>query len=72
MTTLTLLVKASNPRQLKQIDDLLKDELGDLDLEVNVLGNPVNSYKLQKQENRHLPRKKKKRAQVFGFERIYF
>jgi hypothetical protein len=44
MTTLTLIVKASNPRQLKQIDDLLKDELGDLDLEVNVLGNPVNKW----------------------------
>ena len=40
MATLTLLVKASNSGQLKQIDDLLKSEFENLDLEVKVLGNP--------------------------------
>ncbi len=44
MTTLTLLVKASNAGQLKQIDDLLKSEFENLDLEVKVLGNPVNKW----------------------------
>ena len=44
MTTLTLLVKASNHGQLKQIDDLLKSEFENLDLEVKVLGNPVNRW----------------------------
>jgi len=37
MTTLTLLVKASNSGQLKQIDDLLKSEFENLDLDVKVL-----------------------------------
>lgn len=44
MTTLTLLVKASNSGQLKQIGDLLKSEFENLDLEVKVLGNPVNRW----------------------------
>jgi len=44
MTTLTLLVKASNSGQLKQIDDLLKSEFENLDLDVKVLGNPVNRW----------------------------
>ena len=44
MTTLTLLVKACNSGQLKQIDDLLKSEFENLDLEVSVLGNPVNRW----------------------------
>lgn len=44
MTILTLFAKASNPKQLKQIDDLLKSELGDLDLEVKVLGSPINKW----------------------------
>jgi len=44
MTILTLFAKASNPKQLKQIDDLLKSELGDLDLEVRVLGSPINKW----------------------------
>jgi hypothetical protein len=44
MTTLTLLVKASNSGQLKQIGDLLKSEFENLDLEVKVLGNPVNKW----------------------------
>ena len=39
-----MLVKASNPKQLKQVEDLLKSELGDLDLEVNVFRNPVNKW----------------------------
>ena len=44
MATLTLLVKASNARQLKQVDDLLKSEFENLNLEVKVLGNPVNRW----------------------------
>jgi len=44
MTTLTLLVKASNPRHLKQIDDILKNEFGQLSLDVKVLGTPVNKW----------------------------
>ncbi|HKM60657.1 MAG TPA: DUF2110 family protein [Candidatus Bathyarchaeia archaeon] len=44
MATLTLLVKASNAGQLKKIDDLLKSEFENLDLEVKVLGNPVNRW----------------------------
>jgi hypothetical protein len=44
MTTLTLLVKASNAGQLKQIDDLLKAEFENLDVEAKILGNPVNKW----------------------------
>jgi hypothetical protein len=44
MTALTLLVKASHAAQLKQIDDLLKSQFEDLDVEVKVLGNPVNRW----------------------------
>jgi len=44
MTTLTLLVKASNGGQLKKIDDMLKSEFENLDLEVKVLGNSVNRW----------------------------
>jgi len=44
MTILTLLVKASRSGQLKQIDDMLKAEFENLDLEVKVLGNPVNKW----------------------------
>jgi hypothetical protein len=40
MTNLTLLVKASNARQLKQIDELLKAEFENLDVEVKVLASP--------------------------------
>ncbi len=43
-TTLTLLVKASNAGLLKHIEDLLKDEFENLDLEVKVLGSPVNKW----------------------------
>ncbi len=44
MTTLTLLVKASHSAQLKQVDDLLKSQFEDLDVEVKVLGNTVNRW----------------------------
>jgi hypothetical protein len=44
MATLTLLVKASNSGQLKQVDDLLKSEFENLDLDVKVLGTPVNKW----------------------------
>jgi hypothetical protein len=44
MTTLTLLAKASNLRQLQQVTDLLQAELGELDLEFKVLGNSVNKW----------------------------
>jgi hypothetical protein len=39
MTDLTLLVKIFGARQLKQIDDLLKSEFENLDVDVKILGN---------------------------------
>lgn len=44
MTTLTLLAKASNPKQIQQVNDLLQAELGELDLEVKMLGNTHNRW----------------------------
>ena len=44
MTILTLFAKASNPKRLKQVSDLLKAELGDLDLEIEVQSSPVNKW----------------------------
>jgi hypothetical protein len=44
MTVLTLLVKARSSRQLKLVDDLLKAEFGNLDLDFKVLGAPVNKW----------------------------
>ena len=44
MTDLTLLVKASNPKQLRQIDDFLKAELGELDLEIKVSISSINKW----------------------------
>jgi hypothetical protein len=44
MTTLTLLVKASNLGQIKQIDDLLKTQFEELDVEVKVSTNSSNRW----------------------------
>ena len=44
MTVLTLLVKAGSSRQLKLVDDLLKAEFENLDLDFKVLGAPVNKW----------------------------
>ncbi|MGA2385008.1 MAG: DUF2110 family protein [Candidatus Bathyarchaeia archaeon] len=44
MTVLTLLVKARNSGQLKRVDDLLKAEFENLDLDFKVLGAPVNCW----------------------------
>ena len=44
MTTLTLLVKASNAGQLRQVGDLLSAEFEELDVEAKVLGNPINKW----------------------------
>lgn len=44
MTTLTLLVKALNFGQVKQIDELLKAEFEELDVEVEVLSNSQNRW----------------------------
>ncbi len=44
MTVLTLLVKARNSGQLKQVDDQLKAEFENLDLDFKVLGAPVNRW----------------------------
>ena len=84
MATLTLLVKASNVGQLKKIDDLLKSEFENLDLDVKVLGNPVNRWvqvslsgedeaiaTSYQQEHRHLPHKHKKHRKIFGFKGIH-
>ena len=44
MTVLTLLVKAYSSSQLTKIDDLLRVEFENLDLDFNVLGAPVNKW----------------------------
>ena len=44
MTALTLLVKASNLGQVKQIDELLKTQFEELDVEVKVLTNTANRW----------------------------
>jgi hypothetical protein len=44
MTELTLLVKASNLGQVKQIDELLKTQFEELDVEVKVLTNSANRW----------------------------
>jgi hypothetical protein len=44
MTTLTLLVKATNLGQAKQIDELLQTQFEDLDIEVKVLTNSSNRW----------------------------
>jgi len=44
MTTLTLLVYASNLGQVKQIDELLKTQFEGLDVEVKVLTNTANRW----------------------------
>jgi hypothetical protein len=44
MTTLTLLVKTSHGGQLKQIDNFLKSEFEELDVEIKVLGNTGNRW----------------------------
>ncbi|TFH23944.1 DUF2110 family protein [Candidatus Bathyarchaeota archaeon] len=44
MTTLTLLVKASNLGQVKQIDELLKTQFSELDVEVEVSNNTANRW----------------------------
>jgi hypothetical protein len=44
MTDLTLLVKTSNTRQLKQIDDLLRSEFENLSVDVKVIGNSAGNW----------------------------
>jgi hypothetical protein len=44
MTTLTLLVKATNFGQAKQIDELLQTQFEDLDIEIQVLTNATNRW----------------------------
>ena len=44
MTILTLLVKASNLGQVKQIDELLKTQFSDLDVAVEVSNNTANRW----------------------------
>ena len=46
MIELTLLVKASNLGQVKQIDELLKTQFEELDVEVKVLSNSANRWVL--------------------------
>jgi hypothetical protein len=41
---LTLLVKAWNGGQIKQIDELLQAQFEELDVEFKVLGNPINRW----------------------------
>jgi hypothetical protein len=44
MTDLTLLIKTSSGRQIKQIGELLEAEFENLDVVVKVLGNPANKW----------------------------
>ena len=44
MTDLTLLIKTSNTRQIKQIDDLLKSEFENLSVDVKILGNTAGNW----------------------------
>ncbi|HUJ84146.1 MAG TPA: DUF2110 family protein [Candidatus Acidoferrales bacterium] len=44
MTVLTLLVKSRGDAQLKQVNELLKAEFENLDLDFKVLGAPVNKW----------------------------
>ena len=44
MTKLTLLVKASNLGQVKQVDELLKTQFADLDVDVEVSNNSANRW----------------------------
>ncbi len=44
MTNLTLLVKAFNGGQIKQIEELLHSQFEELEVEVKVLGNAVNKW----------------------------
>jgi hypothetical protein len=44
MTDLTLLIKTSSSRQLKQIDDLLKSEFENLSVDIKVLGNSPGNW----------------------------
>ncbi len=44
MTDVTLLIKTSNARQLKLIDDLLKSEFENLSVDVKVLGNSAGNW----------------------------
>jgi hypothetical protein len=44
MTTLTLLVKASNLGQVKQVDELLKAQFTELEVEVEVSNNTANRW----------------------------
>lgn len=46
MTDLTLLIKTSNTRQLKQIYELLKSEFENLGVDVKVLGSPAKWVKI--------------------------
>ena len=44
MTNLTLLTKAWNGGQIRQIDELLHTQFADLDVELKVLSNPTNRW----------------------------
>ena len=44
MTNLTILVRALNFGQVKQIDELLKTQFAELDVEVQVRSNPTNRW----------------------------
>ncbi len=44
MTTLTLLIRASSPKQLQLIDEQLKVEFENLDLEYEVMMNPARKW----------------------------
>ena len=44
MTKLTLLTKAYNPGQIKQIESISNDAFVDLDVKLEILGSAVNRW----------------------------
>lgn len=44
MTNLTLFVKAFNAGQLREVDELLQEQFGDLDVEAKVVANPASKW----------------------------
>jgi hypothetical protein len=44
MTDLTLLIKIWNGSQLRQIDELLRNQFADLDVDLKIIGTPTNRW----------------------------
>ncbi|MCL2358214.1 MAG: DUF2110 family protein [Nitrososphaerota archaeon] len=44
MTNIALLIKTWNGSQLRQIDELLHNQFADLDVDLKIIGNPINRW----------------------------